>query len=81
LGRKIYIANKNNRIMEKILQIKSIKDTDNDLEYWKSRSAQERIDALEMLRSQYLQLQNNPLLKDVQQRLQRVLRITQQKSN
>lgn len=67
--------------MEKHLRIKSKKDNDSDLEYWMTRSVQERIDAIEILRSQYLQLQNNPLLKDAQPRLQRVFRITQQKSN
>jgi len=67
--------------MEKSLRIKSLKDSDNDLEYWKSWSAQDRIDAIELLRSQYLQLENNPLSKNAEPRLQRVYRVTQQKSN
>ena len=67
--------------MRKHLQIRSIKDTSTDLEYWRSCSIQERIDAVEILRSQYLQLQNNVSIKDVQPRLQRVYRVTQQKSN
>ncbi len=67
--------------MRKHLQIRSIKDTRTDLEYWRSCSIQERIDAIEILRSQYLQLQNNVSIKDVQPRLQRVYRVTQQKSN
>ncbi len=67
--------------MEKSLRIKSIKDSDNDLEYWKSRSVQERIDAIEFLRLQYLQIENYPLSKDAKPRLQRVYRVTQQKSN
>ena len=78
---KPYISNKDGTIMEKHLQIKSIKDSDNDLEYWKSRSEQERINAVEILRSQYFQFQNNISVKDVKQGLQRVYRVTQQKSN
>jgi hypothetical protein len=67
--------------MEKHLQIKSIKNSDSDLEYWKSRSEQERIDAIEILRDQYFQLQNNALTKYARPRLQRVYRITRQKSD
>jgi len=66
--------------MEKYLKIKSIKDSDNDLEFWKRRSEQDRINAIEILRSQYSLLQNNTG-KDAEPRLQRVYRITQQKSN
>ena len=67
--------------MEKHLQIRSIKDTTTDLEYWRSCSMQERIDAIEILRNQYIQLQNNRSIRDVQPRLQRVYRVTQQKQN
>ncbi len=66
--------------MEKHLQIKSRKDSDNDLEYWKSRSEQERINAVEILRSQYFQFHNYNSVKDAKPGLQRVYRVTQQKS-
>lgn len=65
--------------MEKHLRIKSIKDEDNDLEYWESCSAQERIDALELLRTQFLQL--NKRNTDAKSGLQRVCNITQRKEN
>ncbi len=67
--------------MEKHLQIRSIKDTSTDLEYWISCSIQERIDAIEILRNQYIQLQSNRSIKDVQPRLQRIYRVTKQKQN
>ena len=65
--------------MEKHLRIKSIKDSDNDLEYWKSRSEQDRINAIEILREQYFLLQHNNSGEDAKPRFQRVYRVTQQK--
>ena len=64
--------------MEKVLKIKSIKDDDNDYEYWLNKSYQERMDALEILRSQYIEsLGENS--KDVQQGLQRIYTVTKRK--
>ena len=65
--------------MEKHLQIRSIKDEDNDLEYWQKRSAQERIDAIEFLRSQYQEL--NKKETDAKSGFQRVCTITQRKED
>ena len=65
--------------MEKHLQIKSIKDSDNDLEYWRSRSEEERINSIELLRSQYFLLQDKNTGINAKQRLQRIYRVTQQK--
>lgn len=60
--------------MEKVIKKTSIKEKQSDLEYWLSKTPQERLEALEFLRQQYI-LSN----KNVSSRLQRVLRITQQK--
>lgn len=60
--------------MDKVLNIVNKKDVKNDYTFWEQKSAQERIDAVEILRLQYTQLQ-----KDVQQGLQRVYRIVKRK--
>lgn len=65
--------------MEKILQIKSMKDNQSDYQYWSSKSYQARIEAVEMLRLQYLQFLKYNKPEYVQPRLQRVYRITKQK--
>lgn len=60
--------------MEKVLKIISIKDHQNDFAYWSTKSYAERLEAIELLRQHY-----QVITKDVQPRLQRVLRITNQK--
>jgi hypothetical protein len=62
--------------MEKVIIISNRKESQNDLSFWKSKSVQERFDAIEILRLQYLQLNKN-----VQQGLQRVCTVTQRKSS
>jgi len=61
--------------MEKVLTVVDKNDVKNDFEYWKTKSPEERIDSIEILRLQYIKLQEN-----VQQGLQRVYKITKQKS-
>ena len=56
--------------MEKVLKIVSLHEQSNDYEYWISRPVSERIDAIEILRNQYIQFR-----KDVEPRLQRVYRV------
>ena len=60
--------------MEKVLRITSVKAKENDFVFWQSKNALERLEAIEFLRQQYFSLTNN-----VQPRLQRICRITQQK--
>lgn len=59
--------------MEKILKIVPLHEQSNEYEYWTSRPVNERIDAIEILRSQYIQFK-----KDVKPRLQRVCRVIKQ---
>lgn len=59
--------------MEKVLKITSIKDNSSDFAYWSTKSFNERLDAIEILRQQYFRFK-----KDVQPRLQRVCRIVNQ---
>jgi len=60
--------------MKKELKIVSIKDKNSDLEYWLTKSSEDRLDAIEILRQQYIKF-----MKDVQPGLQRVCRIINQK--
>jgi hypothetical protein len=60
--------------MEKALRIISLKDKQSDYSYWMSKSFIERLNAIELLRNQYIKFN-----KDVQPRLQRVCRIVNQK--
>jgi hypothetical protein len=62
--------------MKKIIRIQNRKESESDYSFWKSVSPQERINAIEILRSQYFQLNKN-----VQQRLQRVYTITKRTSS
>ena len=62
--------------MEKSLKIVSLKAKNTDFLYWNSRSEIERLQAVEMLRKQYINYK-----KDVQPRLQRVYRIINQKQS
>jgi hypothetical protein len=57
--------------MEKALKITTNKDNKADILFWKEKSFAERLDAIEFLRTQYFSLNKN-----VQQRFQRVCRIT-----
>jgi len=57
--------------MEKVVRIRSLHDPNDDLAYWLSRTPQERLDAIEILRSQYIKWKN------VEPRLQRVCRVTE----
>lgn len=62
--------------MEKVLRIVSLYKQPNDYAYWISRPVSERIDAIEILRNQYIQFK-----KDVEPRLQRICRVTKQPSS
>ena len=61
--------------MEKVLRVVNKNKAGNDFAYWKTKSFQDRINAIEILRLQFIQLQ-----KDVQQRLQRIYTIVNRKS-
>jgi|KBSMisStaDraftv2_1062788.scaffolds.fasta_scaffold128862_2 hypothetical protein len=61
-------------MIEKIVHKKKLKDASNDFLYWCSKPVEERLEALEILRAQYIQN-----LPDVQQRFQRVYRIAHKK--
>lgn len=60
--------------MEKSLKIVQLKDRQTDFLNWSSKSEIERLDAIEILRQQYINYK-----KEVQSRLQRVHRIINQK--
>ncbi|WP_192823041.1 hypothetical protein [Rufibacter sp. LB8] len=53
--------------MEKVVKIGKLKEQESDFQYWKKKTPQERLAALEVLRQQYMQFR-----KDVHPRLQRV---------
>jgi hypothetical protein len=59
--------------MEKVVNIVRLKDKQTDYFYWQSKSYKDRLEAIEMLRSQYIKF-----IKDAQPRLQRVCRIINQ---
>lgn len=59
--------------MEKTLRIVSLREQPNDYAYWISKPVSDRIDAVEILRNQYINFR-----KDVEPRLQRVCRIIKQ---
>jgi hypothetical protein len=56
--------------MEKVFRITPLKNQHSDYQYWVSRSIEERLNAIEILRQQYLEFNKN-----AQSRLQRVCRI------
>ena len=60
--------------MNKSLKIVQLKDKNTDFLYWKSKSEIERLEAIEILRQQYINYK-----QDVQPRLQRVYRVVNQK--
>lgn len=59
--------------MEKVVRIIGLKDKISDYKYWQSRPISERLEAIEMLRSQFIQFNKN-----AQPRLQRVCRVIKQ---
>jgi hypothetical protein len=61
-------------MIEKVIHKKKLKDSSNDFLFWSSKSEVERLNALEILREQYIQN-----LPDVQQRFQRIYRVTRKK--
>ncbi len=62
--------------MEKIVKIINIHQKTNDFLFWASKSPQERIDALETLRQNYINLKYH-----VQPRFQRVYTIIERKKS
>ena len=56
--------------MEKVVRIIQLQDRQTDFQYWQGKSELERLNALEMLRSQYINS-----LNDVEPRLQRVCKV------
>lgn len=60
--------------MEKVLKITSVKEKQSDYSYWITKSVQERLSAIEFLRQQFVNHQNEP-----QSGLQRVCKVTNRK--
>ena len=60
--------------MEKVISVIKKSDDRNDFKFWQNKSYQERIDAVETLRLQYIQMKKN-----VQQGFQRVYTVVKQK--
>jgi len=60
--------------VEKNLKILGLKDKSNDFLYWTAKAEIERLQAVEIVRQQYINYR-----KDVQPRLQRVYKIINQK--
>ena len=56
--------------MEKVVRITQLQDRQTDFQYWQSKSDLDRLNALEMLRTQYINF-----LNDVEPRLQRVCKV------
>jgi hypothetical protein len=61
--------------MEKVVTIKGLKEKSSSFQYWQSKTANERLAAIELLRQQYIKFKYS----DVQPRFQRVCRIIKQK--
>lgn len=61
--------------MKRVISIQDRKESKSDFSYWKDVPYHKRIEAIEILRAQYLYLNKN-----VQQRLQRVYTITKRTS-
>lgn len=61
--------------MQLAVKIVQLKDKSTDYSYWLTKTDQERLNAIELLRSQYIKYIN----KDVQPRLQRVCRVVNKK--
>ncbi len=56
--------------MEKVITIKNLHDHTNDFKYWSTKTEVERLEALELLRQQYIKFNKN-----VQPGFQRVYKI------
>jgi hypothetical protein len=61
--------------MEKVVKIISLRDRGNDYAFWMTKTEQERIDAIELLRSFYIKSNFN-----VEPRLQKVCTIINKKN-
>lgn len=64
--------------MEKIIKIYDLKDPqqyEDEREYWKSKTPEEKLEALEHLRQQYMKLKGI----DVEQGFQRVYKVIEQR--
>lgn len=57
-------------MMEKSLKITHLKDHKTDFSYWQTKTEQERLEAIELLRQQYIKY-----IQNVQQGFQRVCRV------
>lgn len=62
--------------MEKVLKITSVKKKQTDYSYWLTKSPQERLAAIEFLRQQFINNQN-----DSQPGLQRFCKVTNRKQS
>ncbi len=60
--------------MEKVLKITSVKEKQSDYSYWLTKSPLDRLAAIEFLRQQFINYQN-----DLQPGLQRICKIINQK--
>jgi hypothetical protein len=61
-------------IMEKVVKKIGLKDQQSDFAFWQSKSPEERLAAVELLRDQYIKF----IQKDVKPGLQRVCRVIKQ---
>ena len=62
--------------MEKVLKITSVNEKQTDYAYWKSKSPQDRLAAIEFLRQQFIDSQN-----ESKPGLQRVCKVTNRKQS
>lgn len=60
-------------MMEKVVKIVNLKDKQSDYDFWQTKDFKDRLEAIEMLRSQYIKFNAN-----VQPRLQRFCRVINQ---
>lgn len=60
--------------MDKVIRIVRLKEQQSDFAYWQTKSPQERLAAIELLRKQYIRFTT----KDAEPRLQRVCRVVKQ---
>ena len=62
--------------MEKVLKITTVNEKQSDYTYWKTKSPQERLAAIEFLRQQFVDHQN-----DFKPGLQRLCKVTNRKQS
>lgn len=62
--------------MEKVLKITSVKEKQSDYSYWMTKTPQERLEAIEFLRQQYIKFKD-----DIQPGLQRFCKVTNRKQS